>query len=209
VAYEAYRANGRMKNGRRFGSPPKPYAPPDLLTGRINITGPDSRTLKTPRGSLQGHNAQAVCTEQQIVVAAEVSVSSADFGQMGPMIDNARVELAAAGVTEGPGGRVGRRGYWHASRSTGSWARAGADPALADRPTALLEGDGDRFRGVRETRGARDLLLAVADGRGVTLGPPDGAGGRRGRHDRKQARAAAPAVDAGHRDRLARNPRHS
>ena len=29
AAYEAYRARGRMKDGRRFGRPPDPYQPPD------------------------------------------------------------------------------------------------------------------------------------------------------------------------------------
>ena len=113
AAYEAYRANGRMKDGRRFGSPPKPYTPPEQPAGKINVTDPDSRTLKTPRGFLQGYNAQAVCNEQQIVVAAEVSVSSADFGQMGPMIDEARAELAAAGVTDQPEVVLADAGYWH------------------------------------------------------------------------------------------------
>jgi hypothetical protein len=42
-----------------------------------------------------------------------VSVSSADFGQMGPMIDTARAELAAAGVTESPGIVLADAGYWH------------------------------------------------------------------------------------------------
>src|SRR4051812_43665882 len=36
AAYEAYRARGVMKNGRRFGSPPKPYQPPEQPTGKIN-----------------------------------------------------------------------------------------------------------------------------------------------------------------------------
>jgi hypothetical protein len=31
-----------MKDGRRFGSPPKPYTPPDQPPGRINVTDPDS-----------------------------------------------------------------------------------------------------------------------------------------------------------------------
>jgi hypothetical protein len=42
-AYENYRASGRMKNGRRFGTPPKPYTPPEIPSGKINITDPDSR----------------------------------------------------------------------------------------------------------------------------------------------------------------------
>src|SRR4051795_6814668 len=49
AAYEAYRARGVMKNGRRFGSPAKPYLPPEQPTGKINVSDPDSRNVKTPR----------------------------------------------------------------------------------------------------------------------------------------------------------------
>src|SRR4051812_20187499 len=69
--YEAYRARGVMKDGRRFGGPPKPYQPPDRPSGKINLTDLDSRNVKTLRGWVQGYNAQAVCTEDQIVIAAE------------------------------------------------------------------------------------------------------------------------------------------
>src|SRR5215217_2950817 len=87
-AYEDYRRHGRMKNGRRLGahSPPKPYQPPPAPQGKINVTDLDSRNVKTPRGWVQGYNAQAVTTKDQIVIAAEVHVSSADFGQLEPMI---------------------------------------------------------------------------------------------------------------------------
>jgi transposase len=113
AAYEAYRARGVMKNGRRFGSPPKPYQPPAQPTGKINVTDPDSRNLKTPRGYLQGYNAQAVCNEHQIVLAAEISVSSADFGLLGPMITAAEHELTSAGITTPPEVILGDAGYWH------------------------------------------------------------------------------------------------
>ena len=53
-AYEAYRARGRMKDGRRFGRPPDPYQPPAVPEGRINLTDPDSRVVKGRRGFLQG-----------------------------------------------------------------------------------------------------------------------------------------------------------
>ncbi len=42
----------------------------------IDLTDLDSRNVKTPRGWVQGYNAQAVATEQQIVIAAEVTVDS-------------------------------------------------------------------------------------------------------------------------------------
>jgi transposase len=111
--YEAYRARGVMKDGRRFGGPPKPYHPPEQPQGKINLTDLDSRNVKTPRGWVQGYNAQAVCTEDQIVIAAEVTPSSADFGQLEPMLDAATRELAAARVTDTPQVILADAGYWH------------------------------------------------------------------------------------------------
>ena len=108
AAYEAYRARGRMKDGRRFGRPPDPYRPPATPEGKINVTDPDSRNVKTSRGWVQGYNAQAVCTERQIVIAAEVTVDSPDFGHLEPMIAATEIELAAAGVTRAAGGGARR-----------------------------------------------------------------------------------------------------
>ena len=56
-----------MKNGRRFGTPPKPYQPPASPQGEVNATDPDARVMKAFRGYVQGYNAQAAVTEQQIV----------------------------------------------------------------------------------------------------------------------------------------------
>jgi Transposase DDE domain len=104
-----------MKNGRRLGahSPPKPYQPPEQPQGKINVTDLDSRNVKTPRGWLQGYNAQAVATEDQIVIAAEVHVSSADFGQLEPMVTAARRELDRAGIEQPPAVVLADAGYWH------------------------------------------------------------------------------------------------
>jgi transposase len=113
AAYEAYRARGVMRDGRRFGGPPKPYQPPETPAGKMNVTDPDSRNVKTPRGYMQGYNAQAVCNEQQIVVAAEVNTDSPDFGHLEPMVTAAQSELEAAGITETPRVVVADAGYWH------------------------------------------------------------------------------------------------
>jgi hypothetical protein len=111
--YEAYRARGVDKTGRRFGRPPKPFTPPQTPQGRINATDPDSRNVKTPRGWVQGYNAQAVATEGQIVIAAELTNSSADFGQLGPLVDAARRELVAVGIHDTPDVVLADAGYWH------------------------------------------------------------------------------------------------
>jgi transposase len=112
-AYEAYRARGRMKDGRRFGRPPDPYRPPDVPEGRINVTDPDSRVVKGLRGYLQGYNAQAVTNEHQVVLAAELGTVSGDFGNLEPMLDAAQRELDAAGVTNTPEVVLADAGYWH------------------------------------------------------------------------------------------------
>jgi transposase len=111
--YEAYRARGVMRDGRRFGAPPKPYQPPATPVGKVNVTDPDSRNVKTPRGYVQGYNAQAAVNERQIVIAAEVNTDSSDFGHLKPMVDATREELAAAGVTDAPVVVVADAGYWH------------------------------------------------------------------------------------------------
>ena len=112
-AYEAYRAQGVMKDGRRFGKPPTPYTPPATPQGKVNITDPDSRNVKTPRGYMQGYNGQAVCNENQIVVAAEINTDSPDFGHLEPMVSAAERELAGVGIATAPGVVVADAGYWH------------------------------------------------------------------------------------------------
>ena len=113
--YLAYRARGVMSNGRRLGpsTVPKPWVAPDTPSGKVNVTDPDSRNVKTPRGYLQGYNAQAVCNEQQIVIAAEITNDSPDFGLLGPMISVTQRELLAAGVSDPLEVVVADTGYWH------------------------------------------------------------------------------------------------
>jgi len=102
-----------MRDGRRFGAPPKPYRPPETPAGKVNVTDPDSRNVKTPRGYMQGYNAQAVTNERQIVIAAEINADSPDFGHLEPMINAAQNELEKAGVSETPEVVVADAGYWH------------------------------------------------------------------------------------------------
>ena len=111
--YEAYRARGRMKDGRRFGGPPKPYTPPQTPAGKINTTDLDSRNVKTQGGWVQGYNVQAAVNQHQIVLAAEVSIASSDFGLLEPMVTATQRELAAVGVSDRPAVVIADAGYWH------------------------------------------------------------------------------------------------
>ncbi len=112
-AYEHYRAHGRDTRGRRLGCLPKPYEPPEIPAGKINTTDLDSRNVKTPRSYTQGYNTQAAVNEHQIVLAAEVTASSPDFGHLQPMVEATRHELEKVGVTETPEVTVADSGYWN------------------------------------------------------------------------------------------------
>jgi transposase len=112
-AYRAYRARGRMKDGRRFGSPPKPYQPPSRPRGEVNLTDPDARVMKAFRGYVQGYNAQAAVNEQHIVLAAEITAEPVDSSQLKPMVDATLRELEQAGVSDKPQAAVADAGYWN------------------------------------------------------------------------------------------------
>lgn len=112
-AYEHYRAHGRDTRGRRLSCPPKPYEPPEIPAGKINVTDLDSRNVKTPRSYTQGYNTQAAVNQHQIVLAAEVTASSPDFGHLQPMVEATRQELKKVGVTDTPGVAVADSGYWN------------------------------------------------------------------------------------------------
>ncbi|MGB0098450.1 MAG: transposase, partial [Solirubrobacteraceae bacterium] len=77
------------------------------------MTDPDSRRMKGNRRYIQGYSAQTVVTEQQLVIAAEVSTSAPDFSNLRPMIDTALQELEQAGVTDKPEIAVADAGYWN------------------------------------------------------------------------------------------------
>ena len=64
---------GVMKNGRRFGGPPKPYVPPEEPVGEGQSDRSGLQAAEASRGYVQGYNAQAVVTEHQIVIAAEIT----------------------------------------------------------------------------------------------------------------------------------------
>jgi hypothetical protein len=125
--YEAWRERGISADGKHnmASGTTKPWTPPALPEGKVNTTDPESRLLKARRGFVQGYNARAVVNEHQIVIAAEITTTAADFGQLEPMVTAARRELGAAGVGEQPGWcsrtpATGTKSRWSRSSATAS-----------------------------------------------------------------------------------------
>ena len=112
-AYEEMREHRRLYDKRRLGGPTKPYERPEVPQGEVNLTDPDSRRMKGNRRYIQGYNAQTVVTEQQIVIAAEISTNAPDFSNLRPMVETALGELEQAGVSDKPEVVVADAGYWN------------------------------------------------------------------------------------------------
>lgn len=77
-----------------------------------NVTDPESRLQKTRNGFIQGYNAQAIVTGDQIVIAAEVIAETTDVAMLEPMLTAAVENLEAAGVVDPVGVGVADARYW-------------------------------------------------------------------------------------------------
>jgi transposase len=121
----AARARGKQPRARikprRRDEAPKPEAV-------ANVTDPDSRLVHTRKGSLQGYNAQAVTTLEQVIVAAELTQDANDLQQLQPMLDATAATLTAAGVQDRPGTVLADSGYWTIANLT----------AIPDAPELLI-----------------------------------------------------------------------
>jgi hypothetical protein len=89
---------------------------------------------------VQGYNAQAAANERQIVIAAELTNSSADFGQIEPMVGAVRRELGTAGVAQLPEVVLADAGYWH---------QVQMQALAADGIAVLIPPDANKRKGAR------------------------------------------------------------
>jgi transposase len=101
-------ATGRPIRGRR----PKPGSATHRSRRHANTTDPDSRLLKTKGGFVQGYNAQAVATTDQVVVAASVTNGANDATAFAPVLNEAKVNLRRAGSRRRVQTVVADAGYW-------------------------------------------------------------------------------------------------
>ena len=113
-AYERWRSSSRDTLGRVLKGNSKPYEPPEAPEGQVNLSDPDSRVMRS-KGlpHRQAYNVQTAVTEQQIILAAEISLDAPDFGYLEPILDQALAHLRRHGITEQPDAVVGDAGYWH------------------------------------------------------------------------------------------------
>lgn len=109
--------SGEKKRGR------KPLSPEESVDkeAKANVTDPESRIMKTRKGYVQGYNAQAVVTKEQIIVAAKVTQEENDVNQLKPMMEEMRRTLGAVGIKEKVGTKLADAGYGMSEESL-RWA---------------------------------------------------------------------------------------
>jgi transposase len=117
TAYEEnlkWRAQWESEHARKLGGrKPKPPDPDAISKRKINTTDPDSRALpRVGSAAVQGYNAQAVACTGQIVLAAEVTQQTNDYGQLAGMVAATSQSLTAAGVSEPLQVVLADAGYW-------------------------------------------------------------------------------------------------
>ena len=102
---EEEQETGEKKRGRKPKHSEQVELPDDT---KANITDPDSRTMKTHDGWVQGYNVQAmVDTESQVIVAQAVTDEANDKQQLEPM-----VEACEETNGERPDELLADAGYW-------------------------------------------------------------------------------------------------
>ncbi|QUW18594.1 transposase [Agrococcus sp. Marseille-Q4369] len=132
----AERERKEAASGKQLTGPkPRPDTARRAKPRRANTTDPHSRIIpNTGRGAMQGYNAQTAATAGgQIVVAAEVTVTTNDQPHFVPMATAVTENLADAGHDEPVGTFVADAGSWTAANGT---ADVGAEVLIATKKPA-------------------------------------------------------------------------
>jgi transposase len=117
-SYQAERAAKEDARGRRLpGRKPSPHSPKGKLR-HVNTTDPDSRMLRARNRFLQGYNAQAAMSEDQVIVASDLTNAANDSTMFEPLVDATEANLAAAGRPDAVGAYAADAGYWSVPNAT-------------------------------------------------------------------------------------------
>jgi len=138
-AREALEAAARKKSedhvakmeaeGRKHRTNPDDAVPNDK--DQRNFTDPESKIMKTSnKGFDQCGNAQIVTTEEQVIVAADVTNQANDVRQVAPMVEQLQSNVAAADLDGDVKEFIADAGYFSAA-NTQTVTDAGMDPFIA------------------------------------------------------------------------------
>jgi transposase len=142
------RKDAGVRRGAQPGEHPPGRNPDKDKPPRANTTDPDSRGMRGGRGLVQGYNAQAAVTADQLIVGELLTQEAVDAGLVFDVVDAAAEQLSDAGIADTDDTVVADAGYANEKAFTEAEARgvhllapmisderraAGEDPA-GDKP---------------------------------------------------------------------------
>ncbi len=124
-SYQAERAAKEAAAGRRLsGRKPRPGSKKGKQR-QANVTDPDSRMLRARNRFVQGYNAQAAVSEDQVIVAAELTNAANDSTMFAPLVAATEANLAEAGRPQAVGAYAADAGYWSVPNGLYAMKRGG------------------------------------------------------------------------------------
>ncbi len=105
AVHEAKIAARKSKGGR-------PAKTPEPIKRKGNVTDPDCRVMRSPRNFAPNYNAQAAVTQDQVIVATDVTQDRSDNAQLNPMVGAVADRLDEIGAPQ-PDYVVADNGYWN------------------------------------------------------------------------------------------------
>lgn len=157
-------ATGRPVRGRR----PKPGSATHRSRQHANTTDPDSRLLKTTGGYVQGYNAQAAATADQVIVAASVTNGAHDAPSFQPVLDEAKANLRRAGNRRRVRTVVADAGYWSNDNAAARGVEAIIAPGKARKLDDITDTDRARSEVLDNVERGELTKPAAAERLGVT-----------------------------------------
>jgi transposase len=145
-------ASGKKKRGRK----PKVVESAPMVGAKANITDPDSRIMKARQGYVQGYNAQAIVSQDQIIVATGVTQEANDVKQLKPMLETLERTLKAAGIEDRPRAALADAGYW-SEPNVATYARPEGPELLIATTKDWKQRKASRERGCPRGRIPKDL----------------------------------------------------
>jgi transposase len=117
-SYQAERTAREAAAGRRLpGRKPAADGGKDK-TRQANTTDPDSRMLRARNRFVQGYNAQAAMSEDQVIVAAELTNAANDSTMFVPLVEATESNLSGPAPTQAVGAYAADAGYWSVPNAT-------------------------------------------------------------------------------------------
>lgn len=130
---------------------------------QANTTDPESRLIKDQGGFVQGFNAQAAVTQDQVIVAAEATNDVTDVGQFKPMVNQAVDNLHRAGVQEPVATVLADAGYWDSANTDIPGIESLIAPGQTRNLKTMIEDEAERTRALEQVEDGTLTPAEAAD----------------------------------------------